>query len=102
MPAAYWPMIVSVVLAAAAPESPAALRGREQPAQYRREPDLPRAPAPQDRSRGGGGFTCGTRTYCTEMRSCAEAQFHFRQCGLRRLDGDRDGIPCERLCGGGR
>jgi hypothetical protein len=32
------------------------------------------------------------------MSSCAEAQFYFRQCGLSRLDGDHDGVPCERLC----
>ncbi len=27
----------------------------------------------------------------------AEAQCYFRQCGVTRLDGTRDGIPCERL-----
>ncbi|WP_083747191.1 excalibur calcium-binding domain-containing protein [Teichococcus deserti] len=32
------------------------------------------------------------------MLNCAEAQFHFRHCGVTRLDGDRDGLPCERLC----
>jgi hypothetical protein len=42
---------------------------------------------------------CGTKRYCGEMGSCAEASYHFRTCGLRRLDGDRDGIPCETLCG---
>jgi len=49
-----------------------------------------------------GGFACGTKRYCTQMTSCAEAMFHFQACGLRRLDGDRDGVPCERLCGQGR
>jgi len=53
----------------------------------------PPAPAP---------FRCGERRYCTEMRSCEEAMFHFRVCGLTRLDGDRDGVPCERLCGQGQ
>ncbi|MFC4168945.1 excalibur calcium-binding domain-containing protein [Teichococcus aestuarii] len=33
-----------------------------------------------------------------KLLSCAEAQFHVRQCGMTRLDGDRDGVPCERLC----
>ncbi|KAA2211362.1 hypothetical protein F0Q34_20475 [Pseudoroseomonas oryzae] len=32
------------------------------------------------------------------MASCAEARFHLAQCGLTRLDDDRDGVPCERLC----
>ena len=43
-------------------------------------------------------FTCGTKTYCREMVSCEEAQFYLRSCGLTRLDGDKDGIPCESLC----
>ena len=50
-------------------------------------------------SRGGtSGFTCGTKRVCGDMGSCAEARFHYEQCGLSRLDGDRDGVPCERLC----
>ncbi|WP_199708141.1 excalibur calcium-binding domain-containing protein [Teichococcus wenyumeiae] len=43
-------------------------------------------------------MSCGSKRYCTQMTSCAEAQFYFRQCGLSRLDGDRDGVPCEQLC----
>ena len=43
-------------------------------------------------------FTCGTKTYCREMVSCAEAEFHLQQCGLTRLDGDGDGVPCESIC----
>lgn len=42
---------------------------------------------------------CGTKRYCTEMASCAEAYHHYATCGLQRLDGDNDGIPCEALCG---
>ena len=58
-----------------------------------------RTAAPRD-APGQPSWRCGEKTYCTQMSSCAEAMFHFRQCGLTRLDGDRDGIPCERLCGG--
>ena len=43
-------------------------------------------------------FTCGAKTYCREMTSCAEAKFYLQQCGLNRLDGDGDGIPCESIC----
>ncbi|WP_349262551.1 hypothetical protein [Geminicoccus sp.] len=32
------------------------------------------------------------------MGSCEEAQFYLSQCGLRRLAGDRDGVPCESIC----
>ena len=43
--------------------------------------------------------SCGSKRYCGDMRSCAEAQYYYRQCGVSRLDGDKDGIPCEKLCG---
>ena len=43
-------------------------------------------------------FTCGTKTHCREMVSCEEAMYYLRSCGLSRLDGDSDGIPCESLC----
>ncbi|WP_367617066.1 excalibur calcium-binding domain-containing protein [Teichococcus vastitatis] len=32
------------------------------------------------------------------MSSCAEARYYLQQCGLSRLDGDRDGMPCKSLC----
>ena len=43
-------------------------------------------------------FTCGSKRYCKEMSSCEEARFYLEECGLSRLDGDEDGIPCESLC----
>lgn len=42
--------------------------------------------------------TCGSKKYCKEMTSCEEAKFYLTQCGLSRLDGDGDGLPCEKLC----
>lgn len=45
-----------------------------------------------------GDDRCGTRSYCSEMRSCAEARFFLENCGLTRLDGDGDGVPCESIC----
>ena len=44
-------------------------------------------------------FECGQKKYCKEMTSCEEALFHLEECGLSRLDGDNDGVPCEALCG---
>lgn len=41
---------------------------------------------------------CGAKRYCKEMNSCDEAKFYLNQCGLSRLDGDGDGVPCEKLC----
>ncbi len=48
----------------------------------------------------GVGFSCGSKKTCGQMNSCAEARFYLNQCGLRRLDRDNDGIPCESICGG--
>jgi len=44
------------------------------------------------------GFTCGGKRYCREMTSCEEARFYLTQCGVSTLDGDSDGVPCEKLC----
>lgn len=41
---------------------------------------------------------CGSKRYCREMTSCKEARFYLQKCGLNRLDGDGDGIPCESIC----
>lgn len=43
--------------------------------------------------------TCGAKRYCSQMTSCSEARFYLTQCGLDRLDSDKDGVPCESLCG---
>lgn len=42
---------------------------------------------------------CGAKKFCKEMRNCAEAAYYLQHCGLKRLDGDNDGIPCESKCG---
>lgn len=50
-----------------------------------------------------GGFmndsNCGSKKYCSQMSSCKEAKKYLLQCGLKSLDSDGDGIPCEALCG---
>jgi endonuclease YncB( thermonuclease family) len=43
-------------------------------------------------------FQCDSKRYCREMTSCEEARFYLRSCGLSRLDGDKDGVPCESIC----
>ena len=44
------------------------------------------------------GQQCRAKRYCREMSSCAEARFYMNACGVRRLDGDSDGTPCENIC----
>lgn len=41
---------------------------------------------------------CGGKNYCKQMRSCQEAKFYLNSCGIKSLDGDKDGTPCENLC----
>jgi Excalibur calcium-binding domain len=60
------------------------------------------APPPAAYLLGNSPATCGTKRYCKEMVSCAEAVHYLYRCGLQRLDSDRDGIPCETLCGNGQ
>ncbi|WP_331498316.1 excalibur calcium-binding domain-containing protein [Pseudomonas sp.] len=40
-------------------------------------------------------FRCDGRQYCSQMTSRAEAEFFTRNCPNTKMDGDRDGIPCE-------
>ena len=45
-------------------------------------------------------YSCDGKIYCSEMTSCAEAEFYLRNCPGTRMDGDGDGVPCEsRWCG---
>lgn len=41
---------------------------------------------------------CGKKKRCSEMASCEEAKFYLTQCGVKSLDGNGDGVPCENLC----
>jgi len=45
-----------------------------------------------------GAWRCGAKRTCGEMTSCEEARFYLTQCGVSRLDGDKDGRPCENIC----
>ncbi|WP_440224309.1 cold shock domain-containing protein [Dokdonella sp. MW10] len=48
-------------------------------------------------------FACDGRIHCSQMTSCAEATFFLQHCPGVKMDGDRDGIPCEeQWCGGSR
>ena len=39
---------------------------------------------------------CDGRTRCSQMRSCEEATWFLRHCPGVQMDGNRDGVPCER------
>ena len=42
------------------------------------------------------GFTCDGRKYCSQMSSCAEAKYFLANCAGVKMDGDGNGIPCEK------
>ena len=42
------------------------------------------------------GFSCDGRKYCSQMKSCAEAKYFLANCPGVKIDGDRNGIPCEQ------
>ncbi len=45
---------------------------------------------------------CAKKRRCSQMTSCDEASFYFTRCGVKTLDGNHDGVPCENLCGAKR
>ncbi|MBV7387715.1 excalibur calcium-binding domain-containing protein [Pasteurellaceae bacterium TAE3-ERU1] len=50
-------------------------------------------------AQAAGRYSCNDPIpYCKYMESCAQARFYYEQCGVRRLDGDNDGVPCEVVC----
>ena len=64
--------------------------GRHSVPNERNAPDIPMqlaAPVPH--------FSCDGRTRCPQMSSCEEAQYFLRNCPNTKMDGDRDGVPCE-------
>ncbi|MDO4683421.1 MAG: thermonuclease family protein [Lautropia sp.] len=74
------------------------------PAQVQLQPQVPMQPQAQARTKTRpqpvrlDTFSCQGKRFCREMKSCAEARFYLTQCGVSRLDRDRDGRPCESLC----
>lgn len=42
--------------------------------------------------------TCSTKKYCSQMKDCSEAKYFLNTCGIKSLDRNKDGIPCESIC----
>lgn len=45
---------------------------------------------------GSPAFRCEGKTRCHQMTSCEEAKFYLHNCPGVTIDGDNDGVPCER------
>ena len=41
-------------------------------------------------------FSCDGRKHCSQMTSCAEATYFIQNCSNTKMDGNNDGIPCEK------
>lgn len=41
-------------------------------------------------------YSCDGRQYCSQMNSCEEATFFIENCPNTKMDGNHDGVPCER------
>ncbi len=54
--------------------------------------DAPQSPTPSRES----AYHCDGRTHCSQMRSCSEAKFFLANCPGVKMDGNRDGTPCEQ------
>jgi endonuclease YncB( thermonuclease family) len=66
-------------------------QGPVQPSQWRkRQPALHETPQPV--------YECGTRQHCGQIVTCDEAHYHLTRCGIKSLDPDGDGLPCDALC----
>lgn len=55
-------------------------------------PASPTSPA----SPASPSFQCDGRKYCSQMTSCKEAKLFLKNCPGMEMDGNNDGIPCEK------
>jgi hypothetical protein len=53
-------------------------------------------PAPKIQMKGAASFACDGRTFCSQMKSCEEATYFLQHCPNVKMDGNNDGIPCEK------
>ncbi|KMM77003.1 cold-shock protein [Xanthomonas sp. NCPPB 1128] len=68
-------------------------------------PAAPASPAAMARapSATAPAFHCDGRTHCAQMTSCDEAVYFLQHCPGVEMDGNHDGVPCERQwCRSGR
>jgi len=56
-------------------------------------PSKPESSAPESKP---NPFKCDGRTHCSQMTSCDEAKYFLKNCPNVQMDGEGDGIPCEK------
>jgi len=55
-------------------------------------------PATTTNTTTGGSYVCDCSKTCSQMSSCAEAQYQLDNCGCFKRDADGDGIACDSDC----
>jgi hypothetical protein len=58
--------------------------------------DLDLSHLAQTHVNSSSSFKCDGRTHCSHMTSCEEAIFFLQNCPGVKMDGNNDGIPCEK------
>jgi cold shock CspA family protein len=60
----------------------------------------PSSAQPLSRQLGTGAssaqFKCDGRTHCSQMTSCEEAKYFINNCPGTKMDGNNDGVRCEK------
>ncbi len=74
---------------AAAPATPA-------PPQLAARPGASLLQSEPEANAEGSSFRCDGRTRCPQMHSCEEANWFVAHCPNTEMDGDGDGVACER------
>lgn len=57
---------------------------------------VPKTTTPSSNS--AGSYVCNCSKTCSQMSSCAEAQYQLNACGCSARDADDDGIACDADC----
>ncbi|HET9976707.1 MAG TPA: thermonuclease family protein [Burkholderiaceae bacterium] len=71
----------------------------EAPKSSANAPPAPTMPEPASVT-AKAGLSCDGRVYCRQMKSCEEATWFLKNCPGVKMDGNRDGVPCEQQwCG---
>ena len=84
--------------ARAAPRGLWAMSNPTPPWEWRKQHPNSASPAHSAMQPAAREASCGNKKHCSQMSSCAEARHYLSVCGLKYLDGDGDGTPCEKLC----
>jgi hypothetical protein len=54
------------------------------------------APVKQKEQLNKVNYSCQGKEHCSQMSSCEEALFYLNNCPNTKIDGNNDGVPCEK------